>query len=245
MNEIIQHADAYKNDEMIKLSLDDGNKYTVQRAILCGLSDYLKKALTGGFMETGKKELKLPGCTTSDVEFLIYWVSHSKFPDFVKELSEMPGCMRPKPATDNDLRKQYDAFVQAAKDLQIKLVRLWIAADMWLMPRLQNEAMRALLRVLDSDDLNVKLSPETARVAWEETAEGSRMRAMMMWEARVATNGGRLGTFYSAAELDAFAAIPGLFEDYAAGAPDMDACDILVRPFWEFLVPEPTIDYWW
>ncbi|KAK5166591.1 uncharacterized protein LTR77_008134 [Saxophila tyrrhenica] len=116
-------------DDLVTIKLEGiEDVHIVQKAILCAASPYFLKALDGGFSESSKLSLTLPGCDTGTFEVFLYWLCHRKVPEEVSN----------PPAED---------VIPDAKVSQ--LFRLWTFDDAYLMPRLQNEAMHCFFRTLE------------------------------------------------------------------------------------------------
>jgi hypothetical protein len=96
--------------------MEDGETYSVQKAVLCNASEYFDKALNGPFREALEGVLKLPDCYGYIFENFIYWL-------FQKDLSHL-------------LLSDFP---------HIRLVTLWCFGETYLLPKFQNCVMRTLI----------------------------------------------------------------------------------------------------
>lgn len=129
----------------------------VQKALLCSVSDYFVKALDGPFQESSQSTLRLPGCDADTFRLFLYWLCHRRFPEY------------------RALEERSDAYILQVQEL---LVRLWCFAEALLLPNLQNETMRYLLKVLDSSRVRV----QAIRLMTELAAEDSVLHSTVMRE---------------------------------------------------------------
>jgi hypothetical protein len=106
----------------------------LSKALLCSTSEYFAKALENGFSETEKHVLTLPESNLDTVRLSIYWLSKHTLPNFKKEVDSFP------------FRSQ--EMQNSATEKQESLVRLWCFADRFLIPTLQNAAMKQILNLL-------------------------------------------------------------------------------------------------
>lgn len=148
----------FKSDTLIDIVLEDGGHFTVQRALLCGASEYFRSALLGEFTEAKDKKLRLPGCSSVIFELLLYWICKNALPK-----STHPGCCKGDEAV-------------SCGDRQATLVRLWHTAGMYLMPGLQNAIMRYLFEILDW----CWVHPLAMEIAFEMGSGDCPMRSMLL-----------------------------------------------------------------
>lgn len=90
------------------------------------------------------------------------------------------------------------------------MILLWIFADAYLMPKLQNAAMNAIFE----EDLNAivgELEPDTMEMMYARTAKGSALRRVFLDEfvGNRMTYGDQNNDY-----LDGFGAIPGFFREF-------------------------------
>lgn len=138
------------NDAMISITLEgDTQTYNVSRAKLLGVSEYFVKALTGGFSESKTLALKLPDCTADTLQMFLYYLSSGK---------ELVDLFVP--------HFDYDREAQAT------LARVWVFGQQYLIPKLQDEAMKALDELLQDHLVGL----DTVRVAFTKTSEHSKLR---------------------------------------------------------------------
>jgi hypothetical protein len=148
------------SDCLIKIELEDGGRFDVQRAMLCTASEYFRKAVGGSFAEADTKTLRLPGCTTASFELILYWLCHSSLPETLYEVKQVATTER----------------VGVAHAAQAKLVDLWIQCDMLLLPGLQNEAAGKLQELT----LECELGAEATRTAFVNTSMQSPLRRLLI-----------------------------------------------------------------
>jgi hypothetical protein len=140
--------------------------YTVSKALLCQASPFFLKALTGNFNEAKERTLRLPGCEPDVFELFLHYLYERSLPDF----EDLARVLRA-----GKVRNSKNATISTT---QRKLIGLWCFADERLMPALQNDAMRALLVVLN----HWVLMAENARLAYECTSPDSAMRRVAIAE---------------------------------------------------------------
>ncbi|KAK4621991.1 hypothetical protein CLAFUW4_06799 [Fulvia fulva] len=79
MEEISKSIDAYLEDELVTIALDNCSRtFTISKALLCGASDYFVKALNGRFKEAADHILRLPGCDEATLRCFVYYLTHDK-----------------------------------------------------------------------------------------------------------------------------------------------------------------------
>lgn len=181
----------FEDDYFVTIALEDSEKrFTVQKALLCSVSPYFTSALQGSFREAGDRTLRLPGCEEETFQLVLYWISHRRFPNFVLPVARLGRTSE----TD-------DTFV---RNLQVLCVKTWLFGDAYLMPKLQNEAMRGLTQIFTR---HYYVQIEAIRLAFEGTASGTVLRAAILRNLnsdckKISENKEVLG------------GIPGLFADF-------------------------------
>lgn len=144
----------FQDSTMVQVILDeDGSQYHIQRVILCEASPYFKAALTKGFAETESKILRMPGCSAEVFNTILYWITKQELPTLPDGAYE-------------------------SSDFQLWMVRTWLVAREYLMPRLQNMVMRQLF------DCEVGLPPteEALELVFGEEYGDSVMKDALMSE---------------------------------------------------------------
>lgn len=178
----------FQEDFMVTIALEGSQRtFQVQRALLCGASDYFQKALTGQFNETNGRTLKLPGCDEDTFELVLYWLVHKMLPESVKSIN----------TSDVDVETKHQ-LVSTRQELFIKA---WRFGQACLMPKLQNQAMTSLLAILEP----WYVRPKAIEVAIDTTGIDSVLSVMLLDEAVWDLYDGA----YSSEEMDIFGAIPG------------------------------------
>jgi hypothetical protein len=152
------------SDCLVNIELEDGGTFKVQRNTLCRASDYFRKALTGNFLETESKVLRLPGCSIDTFELILYWLCYSSLPNFAEDI-----------ITTHQQSTHFE-LCKLAFPLQTRLAKLWIQCDMLLMPALQNEATRRLEPLL----LEYLVSHDAAYLACHATESSSPLRRLLV-----------------------------------------------------------------
>ena len=133
----------------------------IQRALLCNASAYFTKALEAGFKETDERILTLPGCDLQSVQLFIYWLCKHDIPDLIAEAN----TTIPKSPERRD-------FITSCQEA---LVRLWCFADCFLIPRLQNVAMKQVLYLLRT----YYIRAEVLDLAFRLTSENAPLRTVV------------------------------------------------------------------
>ncbi|KAK4539369.1 hypothetical protein LTR36_010999 [Oleoguttula mirabilis] len=166
MDPVKKLASTFQDDYMVTITLENSpTSFQVQKALLCNTSDYFKRALDGGFKEGSDRTLRLPGCDQETFEVVLYWITSKTLPDFAAEL-------------DNE-DTTFDARHEMSSVRQTLLVRTWAFGDAYLMPKLQNMAMRSLLAVFKHN----RAHPEALREAFATTGAESTIRKACIMEA--------------------------------------------------------------
>lgn len=143
----------YEQPSNVNVKLEDGGKFWIQEALLCNASEYFRKALNGDFREGHTKTLRLPGCSTQTFQHMLYWIVNREIEGLEWVEEEVPLA-------------------------HLALIRLWVAAEMYLMPKMRNDAMIRLMGFLRSDSL----SGDAISAAFELTYEGSLLRELLLVE---------------------------------------------------------------
>ncbi|SMY26662.1 unnamed protein product [Zymoseptoria tritici ST99CH_1A5] len=157
----------FLGDELVTVTLDgSSSSHKVSKAMLCHASPYFVKALSGSFKQARERTLRLPGCDEDTFKLFIGYLANNRLPDYTAayEASMSPGD---ETATD----KLHTSF-------QDQLINLWSLADAYLMPSLQNKAMRQFLQLTAGGTILAG----TASLAYEKTADGSVMRQAVVGE---------------------------------------------------------------
>ncbi|SMR56727.1 unnamed protein product [Zymoseptoria tritici ST99CH_1E4] len=228
MEKVKELASLLQNDCLVKIELEDGGNFKLQRALLCDSSEYFRRALIGGFLESESKILHIPGCTTAIFELVLYWLFHVQLP------------------TEDDFGHTPQVGQTTADCLghmhlvQVKLVRLWIQADMLLMPALQNEAMRRLKFFV----LKSFIGTEATRLAFSDTPSHSLLRKLFV-DSYIYTEvpftwcrkKGRARDF---SVLEELGSIPGFFAGVmvALGPCDELKCDESMCCMYDHILPK-------
>lgn len=143
------------DDEFVGISLEGDTKtYKISKAILRNVSDYFKTALEGHFSESNTRVLKLPDCTSNTLQLFLYYLGSSK-------------------RSTDPMFLQLEHIIE-----QPELARLWVFGQQYLIPNLQNEAIKALDELLQEQ----KVELEALRVAFTQTSERSKLRDRMIEE---------------------------------------------------------------
>ncbi|KAK3712131.1 hypothetical protein LTR37_009222 [Vermiconidia calcicola] len=183
-------AKQFQDAEVVSVHLDGTSKtFYVQRALLCAVSDYFRKALQGPFAEGKTKTLRLPGCSESIFELILYWLCHQALP------LEIENEASPRNPTD-------------ASPNQRKLIELWCLAVSYLMEKLQNAAMHSLLTNFAGNHPGVDAIRLTRKIAVND----SMVHDVVMEE--LAASYSRGG--YTLDEKDSLGAIPGVMNSLIA-----------------------------
>ncbi|KAF2160717.1 hypothetical protein M409DRAFT_28854 [Zasmidium cellare ATCC 36951] len=181
-----QVASAFEQPNLVNIKLEDGGTFWVQKPILCSLSSYFRAALQGDFEESRTKTLNLPGCTTNTFKHLLFWMTNRKIAIM-------------------------DVSPDDTSDAQVQLAHLWAAGEMYLLPKLQNDATDRLLHVF-------KLSRARAvgiSAAFELTSEGSKLRELFLFQLALDSELKADGSsWYTSEEMDLIGAIPGFTKAY-------------------------------
>ncbi|KXT02230.1 hypothetical protein AC578_5072 [Pseudocercospora eumusae] len=193
MDQVAELASAFKADELIKIELEDGGIFTVQKATLCHRSPYFKAALEENkFKEGMEKKLRLPGCTTKAFEMFLYWMIHSNIPHIFDCFEVHPPI--PDPSQGRD--KRSDEF-------QVTLVQLWVLADILLLPELRDKAILSISGVL----CEYHVAVDAVKAAFQETGAKSEVSKEVI-DHLVRDSG--VSGIYGAEEMDALGAITGV-----------------------------------
>ena len=136
---------------------------------MCSASDYFVKALNGKFKEATDYTLRLPGCDEDALRFFVYYLTHGKtLLEFDETCGELAGSWD---------ERDSDASQFARKHILI-LMHVWKFADVTLMPKLQNVAIKWICKLMSW----IKLDVDLVRVAFADTAEDSHLRKAMVGE---------------------------------------------------------------
>lgn len=181
---LTEHLRATETDNLVTIKPESTTTiYRVSRVVLCEASDYFRKALEGDFEEGTTQELCLPDCDKTTVQLLLYFILNLELPVF--DLS---------------------GFSISILDGFCALVRLWVAADTFLMFRLQVYAMDRIYDVLKTCDVPV----DGVELVFHLTAEASVLRSSILQEVLKATD----YDSYTKEEIERLAAIPGFFYEF-------------------------------
>jgi len=162
---------------------------------LCATSENYVKALHGSFKEAENRMLRLPGCNQETFEHFLYWACNNNLPNFEAEVDAEID------AATND-EEEVTAAVTARR-YQLRLAKLWTFGDAYVLPKLQNVAMRALGSIFPFS----KTAPEAIRHAFAESAEGSVLREALARE----TASDYLCKRFLAEEVEMIGAVPSVF----------------------------------
>ncbi|KAK4539182.1 hypothetical protein LTR36_001182 [Oleoguttula mirabilis] len=159
-----------KDDGMITIVAGEGQEtYKVQRALLINASPWFGKALGGGFKESQDRTLRFPGVREEVVQAFVAWLFQYSLP--LNDLVEA--------AEEEDIEDD-DEWVQEEMRL---VVRLWAFGEQYMLPRLQNAAMRELYKRVRYVYPDIDIIKE----AYECSPPKSTLRKLMMRD-----SGGRL-----------------------------------------------------
>lgn len=179
------------NDELIAITLEDCPRhFSVSKALLYNASDYFRKALDSGFMESSKRILRLPGCDEQTFNLFLYYTTKNALPDFKTLCADV--C-KSNPGWDGAHARR--------SELQCALVRLWTFGDAYLIPKLQNLAMKELINLLDI----CTVSSEAVNLAFETAAMDSPSRRVFVKECVQDYEE------LSVQDMDMLGALPGFF----------------------------------
>lgn len=160
---VLKVSSASSPDSLVAI-IPDGTVQSilVSKAILCQTCDYFVKALEGEFKEAGERTLRLPGWSVDVVQLFIYWAYKWKLPTVA---DHTPGS---------------SGQIEATKQAQLNLVRLWMFGDQHFIPRMQNAAMERLLRLSG----NTPTATEAIELAFQEAPKDSTLSRFALDEAR-------------------------------------------------------------
>ena len=183
---------------LVTLESEDGSQaLKVSKATLCSISDYFSNALDGGFIEGTQRRIKLPGTQQDTVKLFAFWVSRRSLPDFVFKLEKV---LDAAPTRTRDLSTPY----------LMPLVRLWILADMLLVPKLQNEAMTQIFTII----CMARVSHDVLLEGFCHAARGSALSRLLMKEARAECFPRSVHCLeFTSEQLEELAQIPGFTTD--------------------------------
>lgn len=197
----------------------------MQKAVLCGASEYFSKALQPSFREGQENVLHLPGCNKDVFELFLYWLCHRTLPNLYEIVEEVDLC-------SSEQKQFYNKQTE-------RLIVLWAFSDASLMPKLQNETMRRLQKLLSHNTVGV----EAVWLAFELTATGSVLRDVVVKETSldIADNA------YNKEELSMLGAIQGFLHGFVKDFVNLpnEERDTMQRPskseeaLTEYMVPEP------
>ncbi|KAK5166590.1 uncharacterized protein LTR77_008133 [Saxophila tyrrhenica] len=120
----------------VKIVLEDGGRYFVQKAILYNASQYFVKALEGSFIESTEQVLKLPGCDSATFDVFFFWLCKGNLPTTLQVIGGLG--YQDRDVSTMRARRSEDC------EKQKLIVRTWCFGDACLLPVLQDVAMRAL-----------------------------------------------------------------------------------------------------
>lgn len=128
---------------------DEGRKetFTVHKLFICQYSPFFDAAFNGDFEEGATQELDLPDTDPSAFSILVDWLYTQRVTPIQSDGDENPELTR--------------------------LIKLWILADRFLIPRLQNETLAAMHAL---DDEKQSLRSFSWMYAYDNTTEGSPLR---------------------------------------------------------------------
>ena len=145
-------------DDFISLLVED-HTYNIQRSLLTTASPYFAKALDSRFREGEERIIRFTDTPRAIVENLIFFLFYHtiQFGDFEEK-------------ADGDYHLvDYDPNEELA-------IRLWIFGDKYLLPTLQNMAMRHLHKCLSKRHLEARMLREVL----EGTVPGSALRDLAL-----------------------------------------------------------------
>lgn len=186
---------------MITIATSDGKgTYKVQRTLLKNASSWFGAALKPYFTEGQEGILRFPDTPTMVVEASLYWLFHGKLP--LHDILEALGFSKPGLKTVSE------------RHVQELAVRIWMFGEQHLVPRLQNEAMRALHHSVAKQYPTLSIVKE----AYEGSPPGCVLRKLML---RVVVKGWKRSLtesekgYYQAPELEALGGVAGFMADFA------------------------------
>ncbi|KAK3707319.1 hypothetical protein LTR37_012163 [Vermiconidia calcicola] len=192
-------AKQFQDGVLITVQLEGTDaKFFVQKALLCSVSDYFKKALQPTFKEGKEETLRLPVCNEATFEVFLYWLCHRALPEELENEDYNPGPQR----------GEGDQVLRHVSHNQRRLVRLWCLADSYLMPKLQNDCMKSLLINFDRNYVGV----EVVRLAAEVAASESMISNVVMSQLAASYH----ALVYDRHECDYLGATPGVLLDLVA-----------------------------
>lgn len=185
----------FEDSTIVTVQLDNTDEnFHVQKALLCNVSKYFVRALTGEFIESKSNTLRLPGCKKATFSLFLYWLCHRSLPENLT--TELESEAEIPEGSDKWWTPSYN---------QQQLISLWGFGDIYLMPSLQNEAMRMLVKNVSTFRIGV----EAVKLAAELWVEDSPQRNFVM--ERVAGEYSDWGLHDH--EIDYLGAIPGVMKD--------------------------------
>ena len=151
----------FQSDQLITIILTNSTEtFSVQKALLCNVSEYFAKALKGRFNEAKTRALTLPDCDIDTVQMFLYWLCNLEVPNSREMVYEH--------ARGSETRRE------VVSQQQLQLIRLWCFGDRFLIPRLQNAAVRDLVDLLDISYIRAA----AMALVFNTTHETSPLRAL-------------------------------------------------------------------
>ena len=183
----------FQNDQLITIVLQDtGDRFHVQKALVCNASEYFTRALQPSFQEGQADVIHLQSCETDTFKLFLYWL-----------------CNRVLPPTAYEPQHPWTWTEESQKALQkqqMALTKLWIFAESRFIAALQNETMRRLLTQMGDCTPPV----EAIRLVAQHCPDTSVLRAAVIQEAIVCL----LGLSYEREQAVSLGAIPEFMDDF-------------------------------
>ncbi|KAK5166589.1 uncharacterized protein LTR77_008132 [Saxophila tyrrhenica] len=179
--ELVEQFKPAEGSVIVTVAEDSDATYIVQKDLLINASKVFSKKLSGFFDQSSRANLELPNTDKTTFQIFLFWLRKERLP---KEESGF----RDMDCPDDEVE---------TKEM---LVRLWSFSNKIHVPKLQNAAMRFLLKAVP------KLLPsaDLMRLAVETTPEESPVvKALLAELAFDCYQGGGLD--------EAFAAVPGVW----------------------------------
>ncbi|KAF2483635.1 hypothetical protein BDY17DRAFT_324355 [Neohortaea acidophila] len=158
-------ADAFANDDMVAVELDDGSEYYVKSGMLVSASDYLAKILKKRRdKDMEDRHLRLEDCDNDVFVAFLYWIHHKSLPGLYGPPSHY--------YLENTL-KEDEKLLHSHKGQEM-LVRLWRFADTCRMKDFKDAIVNSLLDIL----ARWGTTYDMVVYAYDHAPEGSIIRKM-------------------------------------------------------------------
>ncbi|KAK5164538.1 uncharacterized protein LTR77_009744 [Saxophila tyrrhenica] len=203
MEDATKLATLFEESPNIAVHLSDTETILyVQKAVLCRVSEWFVKALTGNFAEGHTKTLHLLDCDKDTFALFLYWVCHKGLP-LDMDVEDEHYTVETLP--DGQERQWTESASQR------RLINLWCFGDKYLIPHLQNQAMESLIMTFQYRAAAV----DAVQLAWENTTETSKLREVIV-DSMVGSYQEVNDNEYKQHEIDYLEQIPGVMRVLAA-----------------------------